>query len=364
MPNTVTRFALDHVPQERRRRQRRAVVEHHGGPHGQAGDQPVPHHPAAGGEVEDPILAAEIGVQHQLLQMLKQRPPRTVHHAFGESCRAGGVHDVDGVVEGGSGGRRYAVAEAAVPAFTTVPPFRRSAQSSHSTAPGMAEMSGRSATYGTTTTRSISGIRSRTSADPLERVNLLSGIAVAVGAEEHPRDESGRSGRATPLAPKSGEQDDQIAPRLVVASMAMMVSGRLGRKPATRSPGRIPWRPQRPATRATSRPQLGIAELALAALLVPEDDGRMSVGITQKVFREVEPGAGEPARAELRGPAAPSDRARGQRHPKAARPGRSSAITPQNPHTSGQKRPGAFDRPAVKRGEVADVLASRPVFVF
>ena len=40
--------------------------------------------------------------------------------------------------------------------------------------------------------------------------------------------------------PKSGEQEDQVAPRLVAASMAMIDSGMLGMKPTTRSPGTMP----------------------------------------------------------------------------------------------------------------------------
>jgi hypothetical protein len=34
---------------------------------------------------------------------------------------------------------------------------------------------------------------------------------------------------STPRTPKSGEQEDQIAPRLAVASIAAVASGRLGR---------------------------------------------------------------------------------------------------------------------------------------
>ena len=47
-------------------------------------------------------------------------------------------------------------------------------------------------------------------------------------------------------APKSGEQEDQTAPRLVVASMPMTASGPFGRNAATRSPGPTPRR-RRPA---------------------------------------------------------------------------------------------------------------------
>ena len=56
--------------------------------------------------------------------------------------------------------------------------------------------------------------------------------------------------------------------------------------------------------------QLGVTESPLAALLVPEDEGRMIVGVAEQVLGEVEPGAGEPAGAELR---------IGRRHPVRAR---------------------------------------------
>ena len=52
--------------------------------------------------------------------------------------------------------------------------------------------------------------------------------------------------------PKSGEQDDQTPPKLVVASIATTVSMTLGIKPATRSPGRTPDAIRAAATRATS----------------------------------------------------------------------------------------------------------------
>ena len=45
---------------------------------------------------------------------------------------------------------------------------------------------------------------------------------------------------STPLMPKSGEQEDQVAPMLAAASMAIMDSGMFGMKPATRSPGWMP----------------------------------------------------------------------------------------------------------------------------
>jgi hypothetical protein len=44
----------------------------------------------------------------------------------------------------------------------------------------------------------------------------------------------------TPSLPKSGDAEDQTAPTLAAASMAITVSGRLGIIPAIRSPGRMP----------------------------------------------------------------------------------------------------------------------------
>ncbi len=41
---------------------------------------------------------------------------------------------------------------------------------------------------------------------------------------------------STPLIPKSAEQEDQIGPMLVAASIAITVSGIFGIKPPTRSP--------------------------------------------------------------------------------------------------------------------------------
>ena len=40
-----------------------------------AGHQPVPHHPAAGGEVEEPVARAHVAVQLVFLQVLQGTPP-------------------------------------------------------------------------------------------------------------------------------------------------------------------------------------------------------------------------------------------------------------------------------------------------
>ncbi len=56
----------------------------------------------------------------------------------------------------------------------------------------------------------------------------------------------------TLAGPKSGEHEDQIAPRLAVASMAMTASGPFGSKAATRSPRPTPADCSPLATRPTS----------------------------------------------------------------------------------------------------------------
>ena len=53
-------------------------------------------------------------------------------------------------------------------------------------------------------------------------------------------------------APKSGEHEDQIAPRLALASRPMTASGTFGSSAATRSPRPTPSERRPRATRATS----------------------------------------------------------------------------------------------------------------
>ena len=79
--------------------ERRAVVHHQGGPGRERADLPVPHHPAAGGEVENAILGLEIRVQQQLLQVLEQRAAGAMHDRLRHPCRARRVQNVDGVIE-------------------------------------------------------------------------------------------------------------------------------------------------------------------------------------------------------------------------------------------------------------------------
>ncbi len=62
-------------------------------------DQPVPHHPAAGGEVEQAVARLHVAMQPMLLQVLQQRAAGAVHDALRHAGRAGGIHDVERMVE-------------------------------------------------------------------------------------------------------------------------------------------------------------------------------------------------------------------------------------------------------------------------
>ncbi len=160
------------------------------------------------------------------------------------------------------------------------------------------------------------------------------------------------------MAPKSGEQDDQIAPRLAVASMAMTASGRLGRKPATRSPGPTPCAAAPPPTAPTSRAQLAIGQRPLPAALVPEDQRRPVVGVPEQVLREVEPRPGEPAGARAgSGGAMRSRPTTTSSHGRPPGPLLADHAA-ERPHL-GPERLGALDRPAIERGKVGDRLGAR-----
>ena len=79
---------------------RTPVVQNHRRLDGQCADQPVPHHPAAGGEPEDAVVTSDVGVKSELGQMLEQHSAGAVHDAFRWSGGARGVEDEGGLVEG------------------------------------------------------------------------------------------------------------------------------------------------------------------------------------------------------------------------------------------------------------------------
>ena len=76
-----------------------AVVEDHGRAHQQAADEEVPHHPAGGGEPQEPVARAEVVVQRQHLEVLDDDPAVRLHDALGQPGRPGRVQHPQRVVE-------------------------------------------------------------------------------------------------------------------------------------------------------------------------------------------------------------------------------------------------------------------------
>lgn len=87
------------LPQEIQARVTRGTVNgNHGGAGHQGGGLPVPHHPAAGGEVEEAVVRAHVAVQHKLFGVVNQQAGGAVHDALGFAGGAGGVEDVNRVI--------------------------------------------------------------------------------------------------------------------------------------------------------------------------------------------------------------------------------------------------------------------------
>ncbi len=76
------------------------VVEHDAGIHQQPRDEVVPHHPAGGGEPEEPIGRAQVVLQRELLEMLQQDAAMPVDDGLGQAGGPRGVEDVERLVEG------------------------------------------------------------------------------------------------------------------------------------------------------------------------------------------------------------------------------------------------------------------------
>ena len=84
-------------------KRRRAVVQKHRRARSQDGDEPVPHHPSQGREVEHPVARLHVRVQALLLQMLQQHPAGAVDDALGRPRGPRGEQDVERVLEGETG---------------------------------------------------------------------------------------------------------------------------------------------------------------------------------------------------------------------------------------------------------------------
>ncbi len=67
--------------------------------HPEHGHEPVPHHPGGGRHVEDRVRPLQVGMDDKLLELVDQYPADALDHALGLPRRAGGKHDIDGMVE-------------------------------------------------------------------------------------------------------------------------------------------------------------------------------------------------------------------------------------------------------------------------
>ncbi len=80
---------IDHINQHiGPRMEWRTIEQDQRSPARQTTDQPVPHHPAACGEIEEYVIGLEIGVQAVFLAMLQQGSASGMHNAFGHTCGA------------------------------------------------------------------------------------------------------------------------------------------------------------------------------------------------------------------------------------------------------------------------------------
>src|SRR5690606_964128 len=77
-----------------------AIVEHQTRATRKPRDQPVPHHPATGREVEQAISFPNVGMQAMFLEVLQQGAARTVHDALWNTRGTRGVHYVERMREG------------------------------------------------------------------------------------------------------------------------------------------------------------------------------------------------------------------------------------------------------------------------
>ena len=206
----------------------RAVVEQQRRARGQARDQPVPHHPAAGGEIEQPVAGLDVAVEPMLLQMLEQRAAGAVHDAFRHAGRARGIQDVERMVEGQprEGDRRRR---------------RRAAMKSASrTALGSVREIRRVAEIGQHDDALDAGQLRQAFADAGQRIEALAAIAIAVGGEQQlGRDlaEAVEHALHAEIRRAGGPDGARGWPR---PAWRRCVSGMLGTKPATRSPGPTP----------------------------------------------------------------------------------------------------------------------------
>ena len=325
---------LGHVVEERVavRVEGGAVVEREGRPAGQRAHLPVPHHPAAGGEVEQPLAARHVAVQGQLLEVLEQGPACPVHDALRRPGGAGRVHDVERVVEGeafegdvrgGPAGREFVEQNGFL---------HRSEVGCTGVVVGIARH--HDALNG--------GDALRDRREPPDRVVPPAAVEVAVGAEQH-------LGRDLPEAvhhPLHPEVRRGGGPDRADARRRQHRHDRLGHVGQVAGDAvalRHPGRPERLREHGYRVMQLAKAQRASDPVLAAEEDGGCIVAAAQEVLGEVEPRIREPLRT---------------RHPVSIDEDRPVALLADHPPVLPDHRPErgpVLNRPAVQRRVVAGV---------
>ena len=93
-------FVRGHLPEHfRPGMERRAVVQDDRRLRSERAGEPVPHHPAAGREEEQPVARLHVGVQPMFLQVLQQRAAGAVDDALRHAGRAARIEHVQRMVE-------------------------------------------------------------------------------------------------------------------------------------------------------------------------------------------------------------------------------------------------------------------------
>ena len=309
--------------------ERRAVVEHERGLRRERRDQPVPHHPAAGREVEDAVAGADVAVQLMLLEVLDQRAAGAVDDALRHAGRAGRVQDVERMIE------RQRLEAGSIP----IAPGR--CRGSRSTACArQAGAAARRRRYGITTTCSTDGRAAANREHPAVRIVHLPGVEDSASAVTSRRGSICPNRSSTPWTPKSGEQDDQTAPTAALPSAAIDRLRHVGHVARDAIAGADAGAPQRRGERGDAGVQLGPARPRAAA---PPRRGRQIAGVVVAAAQQV---LGEVERWRRERSARP-----------ACDPGRSITRAPMSPRTP----PNSHIAARIARVERARTLVERRV---
>ena len=79
--------------------ERIAFIDDYACLHHQPGNQPVPHHPAAGGKIKNPVPVGNITMQAMFLDMLHQRAAGRMDNAFWRACCPGAIQDIKRIIK-------------------------------------------------------------------------------------------------------------------------------------------------------------------------------------------------------------------------------------------------------------------------